>query len=267
MIVGFAVESGLVPALRSIFAHLETPGAVPQVRIEITRASSGEMQIAVDGVERGRTRDAGLLMGGVWQVILDHLHPSRQWLALMHGGAVSRDGNAIALCAPSGSGKSTLTAGLTASGFGYLADDLIAVAAPDAKIVPWPLPISIKPGSFDAIAPHRPEVAEATRYRTKGMEARLLAPAAADWNTEPAPLRCLVFPKFKSGVAPALERISTFQAIERLLSDRVWIGHPITAKRVEAFVALLDRTPAYTATYGTLDEGMRLVRRVMDDVA
>lgn len=263
----FVTESGLLPPLRSIFAHLETPGAVAQVQIEARLTPSGEARLVVDGVERSRTRDAGLLMGGVWQAILDHLHPSLEWLALMHGGAVSRSGKAVALCAPSGSGKSTLTAALTATGFGYLADDLIAVSAPEGKIVPWPLPISLKPGSFDAIASHRPEIIEARRYRTKGMEARLLAPAAVAWEAEPVPLCGLVFPRFKAGAPPALQRISTFQAIERLLADRVWIGHPITADRVEAFISLLSRTPAYTATYGSLDDGMRLVEDVIEDVA
>lgn len=263
----FVTQSGLLPPLRSIFAHLETPDAIPQVRIEARLTPSGEARLVVDGVERSRTRDAGLLMGGVWQAILDHLHPSLEWLALMHGGAVSRDGKGIALCAPSGSGKSTLTAALTASGFGYLADDLIAVAAPDGKIVPWPLPISLKPGSFDAIASHRPEIAQARRYRTKGMEARLLAPAAAAWDAEPVPLRSLVFPSFKADAPLALQEISTFQALERLLADRVWIGYPITVERVEAFVALLNTTPAYSATYGSLDDAMRLVEDAIEGVA
>ena len=70
-----------------------------------------------DGMERIRTRDYGVLVGGLWQAILERIHPNVEWLALIHGAAVARNGEGLALCGPSGSGKSTLTAGLTSAGF------------------------------------------------------------------------------------------------------------------------------------------------------
>jgi hypothetical protein len=72
----------------------------------------------------------------------------------------------------------------------------------------------------------------------------------------------LVFPRFVDGAAPALQRISSFQAIERLLTDRISIGGPITADRVIALLAWLGDTPAYVSTYSTLDDGMRLVEEL-----
>ncbi len=260
--IAFAIASDRLTPVRTLLAHLETPGAHPQARIEITTAPSGELVLVAGGVERSRTDDVPLLIGGVWQTILELIHPGVEWLAIIHGGAVERDGEGIVLCGPSGSGKSTLTAGLVSAGHGYLADDLAAISAPDGMIVPWPAPMSLKPGSFDVIAPHRPDLAQAPRYRTKGVEARLLAPPPAAWNAAPVPMRYLIFPRFTAGVSPQLQSISSFQALERLLGDRIWIGHPIAADHVRALLALLDRTPAYTAVYGTLEDGMRLVEQV-----
>jgi hypothetical protein len=70
-------------------------------------------------------------------------------------------------------------------------------------------------------------------------------------------LRCLVFPRFADGAPPQLRRISSFQALECLLTDRICIGNPITADRVAAFLAWLDDTPAYMSVYGNLGDGMR----------
>jgi Coenzyme PQQ synthesis protein D (PqqD) len=260
--IAFAVENKLHAPIRELLAHLETPGARPQARIEIRQVTPDETALFNNGIERIRTRDDGVLVGGLWQAILELIHPNVEWIAHIHGAAVARDGVALALCGPSGSGKSTLTAGLTGTGFDYLADDLVAVAAPGGTIVPWPVPLSLKPGSIDILTSHRPDLAHAPRYRTKGVEARLLVPPHTAWEEAAVRLGCLIFPRFTEGGTAELQRISTFQAIERLLTDRIWIGHPITAERVATFLAWLSGTPAYAATYGTLDDGMRLIEDV-----
>jgi hypothetical protein len=161
---------------------------------------------------------------------------------------------------PSGSGKTTLAAGLMRNGFDYLADDLVAISAPMGTIVPWPMPLSIKPGSIDVITNNSDELSQAPSYRTKGVVARLLVPPSATWDSEPVKLRCLIFPRFADGAVPQLQRISSFQAIECLLRDRICIGSPITADRVASFLAWLDDTPAYLSVYGSLDDGMRHIQ-------
>lgn len=262
--IGFAVAGRAAPAMHPLFSHLETPGVTPQVRFEINTAASGELLLRVDGVERIRTPDTGELAGAVYQSVLEHIHPGVAWLALIHGAALARNGKGIALPGPSGSGKSTLAAGLMHAGFDYLSDDLIALSAPDGGIQPWPLPLSIKPGSIDVVAARHPGLEQAAPYRTKGLDARLLVPPQDVWDAEPVPLRCLVFPRFDAAAAAALQRISTFDAIARLLSDRIWLGYPVTEARVTEFLAWLDDVPAYTVAYGNLDDGVRLVRSLLD---
>ena len=260
--IAFAVEIDLLSPIRAMLAHLETPGARSEARIVIRKGASNETVLILDGIERVRTRDHGVLLGGLWQAILERIHPNVEWLALIHGAAVARNGQGLALCGPSGSGKSTLTAGLISAGFDYLADDLVAVSAPGRTIVPWPVPISVKPNSFGVLMPYRPDVARAPIYRTKGMEARLLVPPPTAWDTNGVRLRCLIFPRFSDGTAAELQPLTTFQTIERLLTDRIWVGYPITADRVTALLSLLNDTPAYAAVYGGLADGMRLIEDV-----
>jgi hypothetical protein len=249
--------------VRALFSHLETPGVSPQTRMTIGKTPSGEFTLVEDDRERLRTDEPTLAVGALYVAVLERIRPGLQWFALMHGAALARNGHGLALIGSSGTGKSTLAAGLMGTGFDYLADDLVALSAPDAAVVPWPLPLSLKSGSMDILISQYPELARATRYRTKGVEARLLVPSAGVWDAEPVKLRTLVFPRFTAGAPPVLRRLSAFEALERLLTDRVWLGDPITEDRVTAFLAWLDETPAYAVSYGTLADPVRLIESVV----
>ena len=257
--IGLSIADDLLHTSRAMFGHLETPAAKPKTRMTMARAVSGEIALIVDGRERLRTDDPALAIGALFVAVLEFLHAGVEWFALLHGAALARNRHGFALAGSAGAGKSTLAAGLVAAGFDYLADDLVALSAPDALIVPWPLPLSLKPGSLEALTSRLPQLATAPRYRTKGMDARLLIPDAGAWDAEPVKLRTLIFPRFTAGGAPEARRLSSFEALQNLLTDRVWLGDPITEQRVAAFLAWLDATPAYALTYGTLDDAIRLV--------
>lgn len=262
MAMAFALETDL-PSVRLFLSHLETPDASPQTRIEIRGSLSTEAVLIRDGSERMRTTDSGLLVGGVWHTILECIHANVHWRAIIHGAALARNGVGLALAGPSGSGKTTLAAGLVSRGFDYLSDDAVPLSEPDGEIVPWPLPLSIKPGSMELLKSRFPELGNAPAYSKLGTEARLLVPAAKAWDATAVKLRTLIFPRFIAGSAPKQQRLSPFEAIQNLLADRVWLGYPITEARVKSFLDWLDDTPAYAICYGTLDDAIQLVERVI----
>jgi Coenzyme PQQ synthesis protein D (PqqD) len=260
--MAFAVETDL-PSVRLLLSHLETPGARPQTKIEIRGSLSTEAVLIRDGLERMRTSDPGLLGGGLWHSVLECVHPDVHWRAIIHGAALARNGMGLALAGPSGSGKTTLAAGLVSRGFDYLSDDAVPLSEPDGAIVPWPLPLSVKPGSIELLKSRFPELGNAPVYPTKGTEARLLVPAAKVWDATAVKLQTLIFPRFVAGAVPEQRRLSQFEAMQNLLTDRVWLGYPITEARVKSFLDWLDDTPAYAISYGTLDDAVQLVERVI----
>jgi hypothetical protein len=227
------------------------------------RSESSRFVLYEDGRERLRSAEATVAVGALYVAILERLWPKTEWFALMHGAAVARSGHGLALLGSSGSGKSTLAAALMRSGFDLLSDDIVPLAAPDATIIPWPLPVSLKPGGVHALLARVPELAAAPRYRTKGVEARTLAAPLHAWDAPPVPASLLVFPCFREGATPEARKLSPFEALERLLSDRVWLGDPITEARVRSFLDWLDRTPAYALTYDALDDALKLVESVV----
>jgi Coenzyme PQQ synthesis protein D (PqqD) len=261
-VFSIAVESASwVPYVRTMFQHLETPGARPDVELEVRE--DGISVLLVDGLERLRTSDGGHLAGAINQSILERLHPDIDWLAMIHGGAMARDGAGFAVPAACGSGKTTLIAYLLAEkGYGYIADDMIGLAAPDGRIVPWPMPLSLKEGSWQVLAQSYGDMSSFPHYRSQRGEARQILPPPNAWNAEPVPLRGFIFPTYVAGAAAKLIRLTPFQALERLLSDRIWLGYPITERRVSTFLDWLRGKPAYHLIHGNVAEGARLLEDV-----
>ena len=212
-------------------------------------------------MEYMRASHAGAFKDSVHKAILETLHPGVEWFALIHGGGVARNGIGIGLPAASGSGKSTLIAYLIKNGFGYLSDDILPITAPEGLVLPWPLPFSVKSGSWDTLLPFYPELSLSPIFSTKGDKARLLTPSPAAWDQEPVALRYLVFPRYDASAAAGLQALSPLNVLARLLRDNVWIGHPLSKMRVEAFLLWLRRIPAFALSYrdlraaaGCLDE-------------
>jgi hypothetical protein len=84
---------------------------------------------------------------------------------LFHSGGLEASGVGILVPAASGSGKSTLTAGLVRAGLGYLSDELVALdldlhpaGSGPGRLLPYPKPITVKPGSFGVLADMAPEM-------------------------------------------------------------------------------------------------------------
>jgi hypothetical protein len=259
-VFAFAAEAPHWSLYAELFLrHLETPTASADVRIDIRSTSAGEAAVLVDGVERVRSQDDGLVMGTINRTILEHLHPGIEWMALIHGAAVARHGIGIALPAACGSGKTTLTAFLLPRGYDYLADDLIALAAPDGRLVPWPMPISIKEGSWNILTATYRDLPGFPQYRTKRGNARFLVPSPRVWDVAAVPFGSFVFPRYRPGAAAALTPITAFDALQRLLGDQIWFGYPITEGNVLRFLAWLDDKPAFDLSYGDVADAARLI--------
>ncbi|MFH1341118.1 MAG: PqqD family peptide modification chaperone [Pseudomonadota bacterium] len=257
-VFSLASETHSPATIRRFFHHLETPKAEPGLRLEVRQAGDGSSALLVNGREHFRTGDEAQLIGGISLAVLDYLHPGTEWLAMMHGGAVTRNGLGLLFPATSGSGKTTLVAYLMAQeGFTYLADDLIVLSRPSGHVVPWPMPLSIKQGSWTLLSQLHPGLQDAPAYHAARGAAKLLVAPTSSWETAPAPAHAIVFPQYAPGAVVSLTRITPFEAIERLLNDRIWLGYPMTEQRILAFLAWIDVTPAYTLLHGNLADAAR----------
>jgi hypothetical protein len=251
--VSFAVEpEPLVANIRTLLRPFEIAEATPDVKVEVRHAGSGDAVLIADGIERTRARlcEPGAFKEAAHRTIIERLYATEaRWLPAIHAGAMARGGKAIIFPAHSGSGKTTLLAFLMSQGYDYLADDFVALLPPEGKILPWPLPLSIKSGSLDIIQPLYPDLSNVFTFRTKGDVARLLVPPASCWTSSPIKPSCLVFPQYNPKVETSLRPIQPLEAFQRILEAGVWLGHPLRRDNVQTFLDWLAAVPSFALSF------------------
>ena len=240
--------------------EVEATGEDAPERLEVLhKAQEDAFVLKHDGAEILRVHSVAEITGALFQSVLSRIHSNERWLAVIHGGSVSSGGRAVLLPGASGSGKSTLGAFLVARGFDYLCDDMLAVTE-DGRVANWPIPISIKEGSWKALAPYLPQLDETPAEFAWGRKMKLLSTSPAAWEAKSAPATVIVFPKFaRSAGTGQLVRLKPLEALERLISDRIWLGYPLHSRSVQRFLRWLETIPAYALTYSNFDNVERLV--------
>jgi hypothetical protein len=252
-VIAFRVEHrSHVRQVKLLVDHLRVARGAPRTRIDVFDSGGGAAAVFHNGKERARVRPREGLRDTVHAALIEDVWSERPLLALIHAGAVSRNGAVFCFAASSGQGKSTLVAHLAAHGYMYLADDIAAIDS-SGSLLPWPMPASIKEGSWAVLEGAYPSLSSAPLFRTKGRPARLLLPENGGWEVEPAPVNRLIFPHFSLGGATTMERLRPLEALERLIASGLSLSHPVTNDQVRSFLAWLERTPAVELTYGDLN--------------
>jgi hypothetical protein len=217
--------------------------------------------VSLDARPRGFARSREEAIGAIYELMLEALHPNVAWLALFHASAVARDNSALLFPAPSGSGKSTLVTSLLRDRYDYLSDDLAGVSAGDQRVWPFPLGINLKHGSRALV--EIPRGFEAIEITAEARRDRILAPPPDTWAHSPVPLRAVVFPRYVAGAEPTLERLMAVDALTRLLTDRIHLGDPLTARRISRFLRWVELTPCYALIYGDLAGAKALIEGLL----
>jgi len=162
----------------------------------------------------------------------------------LHGGAVSRGSNAVALLGPAGAGKSTLVAALAGLGWTAITDDVLSVVLQDDSFRVHPAGASLRVWS---------DVAGILEVDPTAMSRVLPARGYwADWDKrhlDPAcgrarchdPVRlvaaCVLEPLSESEESARLERMSGSRALLAILSNTFLNDLPDPAARSRAFDA------------------------------
>ena len=175
--------------------------------------------------------------------------------AALHAGVVLRDGQCIVLPAPSGSGKSTLTAALVMAGYGYCTDDFAILSEPPIRVLPVPLGIGLKEGSWDVLADRMPALATLPIHvRADGKRVRYLPMRQADSRGDLLPVRALVFPRYRASEAAYCRPIRPADALVRLAAS----GYDtcLSTATVRSLIDWLCDVPSYELVYGDLDRAI-----------
>lgn len=229
-------------------------------------APDGDLELTTDGKpaghyalnENGRCCAAGSLGVSLAAVLFDrvifHLLDRNSNGVALHAGAVGRGTGVILLPGESGAGKSTLTAWLGSRGFSCLTDELVFLdAAEPGRTCYFSRPLHIKPGAKELVK--RMLLVNGTADGVLEDQHGMIVPRRAISSVSgPAesPPSILLFPTFRIGAVPGLEKLSPGRAGSCLMSCNV-NGRNLEDHGFGPLMALARSAPAFRLVYGGFD--------------
>ena len=179
---------------------------------------------------------------------------------MMHAGVVERSGRALILPGAPRSGKSTLCAALIHRGWRLLSDEFALLRPEDARLAPWPRPVSLKDGAIEVIrafvagAPIGPPVGDTL----KGTVAHMRPPSdSVERARETARAAWIIFPTYQAGASTRLAPLPKSRAFFRL-ADNSHNYDSMGLAGFETLASVIETCDAYEFTYSDLDEAVTL---------
>ena len=257
--------------LDALFAGLrDHDGGVADHWYSLATKADDTVDVTRDGAMLARGVSAADAVGWVvWHVNRSAAEAGDQHL-LLHAGALEADGRAVVLPGVSGSGKSTLCAGLAQAGLAYLSDELVALDLSTDQVLPYPKPVTVKAGSFEALAdvglrPNGDGDPDAGRWL--GEEWQLAVGDGTGLRVgRSCPPGFVVVPRYVEGAVTSLSGLSDTEAFFALAANAVNLrAH--AARSTDALGRAVARCRCMALTFSDLDEACRLVGGLVGHLA
>lgn len=245
--------------VRYLFDYIPAAGpAAPHFVYRLAQEDgAGEPRLALSGDDPTEPpRSSGLAQTAVY--LMDragyHLADQSQGGLMFHAACVHRGGGALLLPAPSGSGKSSLALWLVEAGYDYMTDELAFIPEGTLDVQGFSRPVYIKRSGLALF----PEVLARMGQQQDLIESPggVLAPPGllGGGRVVPmAPLRCMVLPRYTSGAALHLHRLSKARAA--LALTRCLINaRNLPDNGFPELLRLAQAVPIYELSYGGFDQ-------------
>ncbi len=197
--------------------------------------------------------------------ISNHIHTH----LISHAAVIEKDGKAVIMPGAPGSGKSTLCAGLMLSGYRLLTDELATIDPNDLLLTSLCRPVNLKNQSIELIKKAFPEAifSKTVKDTAKGTVS-LLKPSDLSFQEcgDRAKAVAIVFPKYEKGEKCRLEKLDKGHAFMQLAEQS--FNYSLLGERgFDILSRLIESCDCYSLSYGTLDESIAQIERVITDSA
>jgi len=246
-----------------IFGHLVSSSLKPSVFVDLVE-SAGRCWIYCDGTPIVHDIPREHSIGRLTQEVLRIAYKQCHFLIAVHGAVLSSGKQCILLSGQSGSGKSTLTAALLKDGFGYFTDDVALVDRSTRNIIPIPVSLRLKEGSWEAVSAIYSDFAgRPWHWLPLGEKVRYLPPPHgrfASRLSDGFPVRWIIFPEYSPDKPSASASISRVEALDRLQLAGYDTGGYLDRTKIVELLAWMKTIDCYEMEVGRLDEAVKIVR-------
>ena len=252
-----------------MLAHLECPHCASYQHEFELREHDEHIGLQVNTLLIGTwtLKETHLFKGKVFFEMMNKAYQKSEddWMALLHGSAISNGKECIIVAGDSGAGKSTTTALLLANGFHFLSDDFVAVSANDSKVYAFPTAISIKRGAVNKLSTAFPEILNAKEYYYPELNkhVRYLAPKhAAKADVQKMPVKAIIYVHFNANATFHFGALNNASALQKLIPDS-WISpRHENAKRFLNWGAEMQ---FYNLNYATDDQMISTIKNFFNN--
>ena len=249
--------------LDTILAYLKTSSTDKIDHVIDVMAYSNHYCIVTDG-KIGDTADSVESAAVVTFREIAKLHCSQEdWLAVLHAAGVAWHNTGIIFPAASGSGKTTLAAALIQHGFDYINDDIIPIERSTGQLIPLPVSLCLKSGSWEALQSHCPELAAQRSYQRYNAEVKFLPPPQRAYCESAYTARYLIIPCYGPDVGHQLERVSAVEGLQAIMGSGSLLSLPLKADEIGQLTAWVGKLDCYRLTYNDLNSAIKSVTELV----
>jgi hypothetical protein len=178
---------------------------------------------------------------------------------VFHAACAERDGVGVVLAGAMESGKTTTVAGLLGAGFAYLTDEAVALDPKSLLLHGYPKPLSIDPGSWQALAHLAPRDRE--QFRTQWqVPGSVAAPAGC---AQVARAGVVVSVRYSEGGATRLVPVGRSQMLVDLVTSAFHLKDD-PRRCFQATADMLRRCHTYRLEVGRLEEAVHAISTAVD---
>ena len=196
------------------------------------------------------------------------LHCSQKgWLAVLHAAGVTWQNNGIVLPATSGSGKTTLAAALLHYGFPYINDDVIPIERDTHQLIPLPVSLCIKSGSWEPLATLYPELEKLCSYGRFNAAVKYLPPPKHDSDKSTHQARYLIAPRYQHDATHHLQKISVAEGLQAIIEGSCQLNQPLKPDEIGEIIAWISKLQCYRLSYNNLDAAVETITKLVSTQA
>lgn len=179
-----------------------------------------------------------------------------EWIAFLHGSAVTRNDKVLVLTSEGGSGKSTMAAMLQLHGFEFFSDDFIPVATTTGKVFPFPAALCLKNNAIELI-----ESQGLKLNRNSNGSSAYVKYSPKDMQTQSCRMNKVVFIKYNPKVDLEFNSVSVLEALYYFLQE-AWVGDDM--KRARKFISWFSKLQFYSLEYGNTTKAIEILTKLTE---
>lgn len=247
----------------SMLAHIKTISLDQTDHVIDVIANNNRYFIIADG-KLGETTDSAESAAVMAFREIAKLHCTREdWLVVLHAAGVAWKNDGIIFPAASGSGKTTLAAALVQRGSHYINDDIIPVERSTGRLIPLPISLCIKSGSWEPLQPYYPELAELRSYGRYNAEVKFLHPLHDKYSQPDYPARYLIIPRYGPDSDHRLEDISPVEGLQAIIEGNSRLRQPLKAEEIRELTNWVGKLRCYRLSYNDLNAAIATVTKLV----